>query len=103
MAVAVFESLTKSDSSNAVYRRNLGLCYEKLGDIEVKRSTDLATGANRRIEALKTARSWYQKGHGVFLQLQASGALMPSDSEKSEQFLLKMKESDMNIDRLRSR
>jgi|CXWL01.1.fsa_nt_gi non-specific serine/threonine protein kinase/serine/threonine-protein kinase len=99
-ALSIFESMVATDSSNVVYRRNLALCYEKLGDIDTKRSA--TEGNSNRIKRLKSARSWYQKGLNVFLQMQENGTLMPSDSGRIGQFLLKIKESDEIITRLKA-
>lgn len=101
-ALVMFESLTKDDASNAVYQRNLALCYEKLGDIERKRSTSSARLGSRQIVDLNRARSWYQKGFDIFRQLQTIGSLMPSDTGQSGEFLLKMKETDDALSRLRA-
>lgn len=101
-ALSILQPLAAADPGNAVYSRNLALCYEKIGDVKGKEAADEKQMVSSRRRHWAEARSWYQKGQDVFLQLRTNGTLMPVDAGQPDRFGAKMKKCDEAVRRLES-
>jgi tetratricopeptide (TPR) repeat protein len=81
--------------------RNLGLCYEKLGQVSERLGANHKRSAPERARDWVDARGWYRKGLDLFSGLRDRGTLMPADSEQPKKFAAKVRECDDAIARLK--
>ncbi len=100
-ALSTLQDLATADPGNVVYRRNVALCYEKIGDIYLKEAADEKQAVGRRHRQWAEARSWYQRGRDMFMQLRTEGVLMPVDTGQPDRFADKMKQCDEAAARLK--
>ena len=91
--VAVLKELTASDPTNAVYQRNIGLCYEKLAVASERAANDERAAPAQRVKQLTAARAWYQKELEVFSDLRDRHTLMAADAGKIETLAAKINKS----------
>lgn len=91
-SLQLLEQLSRADPTNAVYRRNVALCYEKFGDAYSALAKDEKRLVSQRLLDWNDGRTWYQKAASVFRELREHHALMPSDSGEPERFASKADE-----------
>ena len=99
-AADLFKESLGLDRNNAVYQRNLGLAYERLGSALVLAAKDETQSRETRVENLNQARRAYFRSRELFTALRDRGALMPSDSHQIGKFTDKIAETDKEIARL---
>jgi non-specific serine/threonine protein kinase/serine/threonine-protein kinase len=75
----LFEDAAARDPTNADWRPGLADLYQSLGDAHAATAT-----GRRRVEGLYTARAWYQRSLGVWLDLRTRGSLAPADAGRIE-------------------
>ncbi len=89
-----------SAPTNAVYLRNIGLCYENSGSALARLAADETISRAQRIKDWNEARSWLQKALGIFSELRDRGRLMPADSGQAAKFTARIRECDDAIAQL---
>jgi tetratricopeptide (TPR) repeat protein len=99
-ALSIMQQLSAADPTNAVYLRNIGLCYETYGQALSRLAADETRSPTERIKDWNEARSWFEKALELFSELQKRGTLMPTDSEQIVKFTAKLRECDSAIAQL---
>ena len=99
-ALSILQQLSAGDLANAVYSRNVGLCYEKLAAGFQRLGVDETRSSTQRITDWTEARSWSEKALHLFSDLRNHGTLMPADSEQCAKFGNAIRECDEAISRL---
>jgi hypothetical protein len=102
-SLSILQALAKADPTNAVYRRNVGLCYEKLGEIRARMANDDERPIVQRISDWNEAHNWYQRGGEIFSTLRDEGILMPVDSDRPQKFAAKVKQCEDGLSRLKTK
>jgi serine/threonine protein kinase len=100
-SLSILLQLSAADPTNVVYRRNIGLCYEKLGDALAGLPSNKKQSRSRRAKNWTNIRTTYQEGLNVFAALRDHGKLMPADSALPDQFAAKIAECDKALNDLR--
>jgi serine/threonine protein kinase len=100
-AVAGMTRLVDADPTNAIYRRNVGLAYERVAAAS-NLAAEIEQSAEERLHHLNDARAAYQKAADVFSQLRTTGGLMPTDVGEPEKFAGKVAETTVAIQQLRN-
>jgi tetratricopeptide (TPR) repeat protein len=100
-ALSILQRLSAADPSNAVYSRNVGLCYEKFGVAFARRGTDETRLSAERIKDWMEARAWFEKALRLFSDLRDWNQLMPTDSGQIAKFQEKIHECDDATARLK--
>jgi len=96
-ALSILLQLSAADPTNVLYRRNIGLCYEKFGDACTLFASNKKQSRARRVKAWVKARSSYKQGLDVFAALRDQSKLMPADSGFADQFAAKVAECDNRL------
>jgi eukaryotic-like serine/threonine-protein kinase len=91
-SLSILLQLSAADPTNVVYRRNIGLCYEKLGDALAGLPSNKKQSRSRRAKNWTNIRTAYQEGLNIFAALRDQGKLMPVDSRLPDQFAAKIAE-----------
>src|SRR5262249_35643726 len=99
-ALSILQQLSATDPTNAVYSRNVGLCYEKLAAAFERLGADKKRSSGQRITDWTQARLWFEKALHLFSDLGDRGTLMPADFEQTKKFEIKIRECDEAISRL---
>jgi hypothetical protein len=86
-----------AEPTNAVYLRNIGLCYENSANAVARLAADETRSHAQRTKDWNKARSWFEKALGLFSELRNRGTLMPADSEQIAKFTVKIREGDNAI------
>jgi tetratricopeptide (TPR) repeat protein len=100
-SLSILRQLSAADPTNVVYSRNIGLCYEKFAGALTRLGSDERRARDQRIKDWTEARSWFQKGLGLFSDLRDRGTLMPADSEKPKRLTENIQECNDTIARLK--
>jgi len=99
-ALSILEQLSAADPTNAVYLRNIGLCYENSASALARLAADETISRAQRIKYWNEARSRFEKALGLFSDLRNRGTLMPADSWQAAKFEAKIRECDTAIAQL---
>jgi len=99
--LSILQQLSAADPTNAVYLRNIGLCYETCGQTLSRLGADETKSQTQRIKDWNEARSWFEKAFGLFSELRNHGTLMPADSGQTAKFAAKIRECDEAIAKLK--
>lgn len=99
-SLKILDQLSAADRGNAVYRRNLALCYEKFAQAYRRQADDTTRPIAQRLKDWNDARGWYEKASTLFSKLRTEGTLMPSDAKMPEEFATRLSESDEAIRQL---
>jgi hypothetical protein len=91
--------LVQADPTNAIYRRNVGLAYERVA-VASTLAAEGEQSAEERLHHLNDARAAYQKAADVFSQLRSTRALLPTDVREPEKFASKVAEITLAIQQL---
>ena len=97
-ALSILLQLSAADPTNVLYRRNIGLCYEKFGDACTLLASNKKQSRARRVKTWVKARSSYKQGLDVFATLREQGKLIPADSGFAEPFAAKIAECDNRLE-----
>jgi hypothetical protein len=100
-ALSILQQLSAVDPTNAVYSRNVGLCYEKLASAFARLGANENRSNEQRVTDWTAARDWFEKAERLFSDLRDRGTLMPADSEQTRKFDMKIRECDEAISRLK--
>jgi hypothetical protein len=98
--LSILQQLSAADPTNAVYSRNIGLCYEKLAAAFERLGADENRSKAQRTSDWTEARGWFEKALHLFSDLRGRGTLMPADSGQTAKFQRKIQECDEEIFRL---
>lgn len=93
-ALSILQQLSAADPTNAVYLRNIGLCYENSANALTHLAADETKSHAERIKDWNESRSWFEKALGIFSELRNRGTLMPADSEQTAKFTAKIRQCD---------
>ena len=93
-SLSILLQLSAADPTNVVYRRNIGLGYEKLGDALAGLPSNKKQSRSRRAKNWTNIRTAYQEGLNIFAALRDHGKLMSADSGLPDQFAAKIAECD---------
>jgi non-specific serine/threonine protein kinase/serine/threonine-protein kinase len=96
-ALSTLLQLSAADPTNVVYRRSIGLCYEKFGDACALLASTKKQSRGRRIKDWIKARTSYKQGLDVFAALREQGKLTAADSGFAEQFAAKIANCDNRL------
>jgi serine/threonine protein kinase len=80
----------KPDSLSFLVRRDVGFCYESLGNVQRRMAMDRSISASERRTAEADARQWYLKSASVWSEWNNRGAATPEsefERRKVERFL----------------
>jgi hypothetical protein len=67
----------KVTSPSLVVLRDIGFCYESLGNVQHRIATDASLSASDRDVAVAASRDWYTKSLGVWKEWNSRGAATP--------------------------
>lgn len=96
-AHSIVQRLSADDPANGLYRRNIGLCDEKIGDAYSFLASSKKQSRSRRVKNWIKARAAYKQGLDVFARLRDEGKLVPADSGFAEHFGAKIAECDARL------
>ena len=74
--------LLKADAANAGAQRNQGVAYTQIGQVHELLASRGSAEATKRLGEWREARSWYQRGLDVWLDLEKNGTLIPMYAPK---------------------
>ena len=100
-SLSLLQQMSAADPTNVVYERNLGLCYEKLGQVSERLGANEKRAIVDRSKDWADARGWYRKGFDLFSALRNHGTLMPADAKEPKEFAAKIRECDDAMARLK--
>ncbi|MBV9009274.1 MAG: serine/threonine protein kinase [Verrucomicrobia bacterium] len=98
-ALATFRQLVHNDAANMIYLRNLGLCYETLGNAHALAATRNIP-APERVARWTEARDDYRMAAETVATLVRRGALRPADKNLPTELAAKLANCDQNIVRV---
>lgn len=102
-ALSILQQLSAADPTNAVYQRNVALCYEKFGQIYSSLGSDQSRPNAQRAKDWNEARNSYRKGFELFSKLRDRGTLMPADANQPEAFSANIRKCEGAVERLNQR
>jgi len=82
--------LLKADAANAGAQRNQGVAYTQIGQVHELLASRASAQVTKRMGEWREARSWYQRGLDVWVDLQKKGTLIPM-------YALKLDEAHRNV------
>ena len=100
-ALSILQQLSAACPTNAVYSRNIGLCYEKLAAALERLGADENRSNAQRLTSWSQARGWFEKASQLFSNLRDRGTPMPADSEQTTKFERQIRDCDAAISRLK--
>lgn len=77
--------LLKADSANAGAQRNRGVAFTQIGQVHEFLAARKTAGAAERLSEWREARSWYQRGLDVWIELRKKGTLIPMYAPKMDE------------------
>jgi hypothetical protein len=101
--LALAESLTAGARRNAEAQSELARARAALGHIYAEMAKDDLAPPERRIERLLVARSWYQSGLNLWIDLQQRGWLRKRYSDQPDKLSRSIADCDETLKRLQSR
>ncbi len=96
----IFENLSKEDESNAIFRRNVGMSYEKSAVAYAHAAQNGKLSVSNRIKNWKESINWYKKTRQIFADLEKSNELQPRDIAQIDKYNVRINDCEKSIDEL---
>lgn len=100
-SLALFEALSAKDPTNAVARHDVAVCYTTVAEAETVLASLSSIPVSRQEQHWREARSWYQRGLDVFIELRNHGTLRASEADRPEGIAKEIKRCDEALAKLR--
>ncbi len=89
--------LLKADSANAGAQRNRGVAFTQIGQAHEILALRNTASAPRRMSEWREARSWYQRGLDVWIDLRKKGTLIPMYAPKLDEGVHNVAKCDLAL------
>jgi hypothetical protein len=86
--------LLKADSANAGAQRNRGVAFTQIGQVHEMLALRKTAGPAQSVSQWREARSWYQRGLDVWIELQKKGTLIPMYAPKMDEAIRNVAKCD---------
>ncbi len=96
----IFEKLSQDDESNAIFRRNVGMSYEKSAVAYAHAAQNGKLSTSERIKHWKESSNWFKKTRQVFTDLRNLNELQPRDSAQIDKYSEKIIICEKSINEL---